>query len=818
MTESLSDKLRHELRDIMTRNYQIAEFSIPNGSAAGTILYTLDPGTIFNNTLNIANKLTGFLCVHADIEIELRYNVEPQAVGGIALAQFYPQAKSIAEINNLNGNQMLWSAISTPVNLLTETSSKTTIKYLSTSMTFSPNILGDVSQQGFWPRFQIYMWSPYVSPTTTDLQLTVYARLKNVMPMIPTILMIKPPTTLERFNEFYKLLREKVAYRITKEDLEYVNDYVREHMDMAYAQTGSDTELKEEKGTISEVITTINDIVQKVPNAPIIKEIKEEANVTLPFLAGRARYYGYSKPEDHKIAVGSEQMNSVNMNNIDGAVNSYNLANSAHQRRAVASLSRNQNDGLAFSEFASRFAYFNRFTIGRTTAPNTVVYKQDISPFRFSAGSSPNQFCTPLSFVSLFHKYWSGDIILRIRAFANQFVNYNLQMGVAYGVASGDITNTTDLSNVYNYILDGKQMATFDYRIEFKSQNPWKETLSQLPSFTTATNKDSVGCFVIRLQNAFTSSSSTVDSIDITVEVACADNIQFNVLQHVPYNFQTPPTQTSNESLSEAFAQTADANSPPQGEHCDKPTLGIDQATSIKDTYTFGQSIKSFKQILNTEQFLQFYRMVSPADVPNNYGDLFAFWPYNAIHPNDDNSPQYTYLSIICQPFAFLSGDLMVSYHKFDNSFNMNMDMIKFDPHLLPSDIDATLVNNRIVGLSSSDNQTRLYMNNLGSNIIVQNLNQSRKAFRVPNLLDRTVFLRPTGDGGYETGVSNHFYPSGAVIYGNPTLNSNTVTYPSTQIYIYVRGADNFMCHFFNGLTEMYYNPTFMPVTPVKIS
>ncbi len=795
MKHSLTDKIDHNLVNIMNRNNQIGEFSIPSATAAGTILYTLDPGTIFNNVLNIANKLTGFLCVFADVEIELRYNVEPQAVGGITLAQFYPQAKSIAEINNLNGNQMLWSAVGTHVNLLTETSSKTTIKYLSTSMTYSANTLGDVSQTGFWPRFQVYMWSPYVSPTNTSLQFTVYARLVNIVPMIPTILMIKPPSAFDSFETFYKVLREKMPYKITNGDVDWIVKQMNDLKPLT-AQTSGDQELREEKGTISETIDQVGNFIQKLPPFPLVNEIKEIASIVVPAASGVTRYFGYSKPEDHKIAIGSEQMNSVNMNNIDGAVNAYNLANSAHQRRAVAPLARDKCDELALAHFAKRPAYFKRFTIGRTTGANTVVFKQDISPFRFSAGTSPNQLCTPLSFTSLPFSFWRGDIYLRLRAFANQFINYNLQMGVVYGVSAADITDATDLSNVYNYIYDGKQLSTIDYRIEFKSQNPWKITNSNQATFVTATSEECVGVFVVRLQNAFTSSSSTVDSIDITVEAFGADNLKYNRLQHVPYNFQEP--------LSEPLiAQTsADATAVSSDEVIGNPTIGVDEASPIEDALTFGQALTSFKQLFNTEQHFTTVQLKNPPTAPA-IGDIFMMWPYNCLAPNDGASTFYNYLTLFSQPFAFLSGELIVSFFKFDKGFDMDMDWIKFDPQILPSQI--SLANSQTAAISSAQSANLNYMQSLGSTVIVQNTLQSRKVVKVPNFLDRPIFLRPTADGVYETGVRNHYYPAGAVVYGNPlnTLNGKDF---STYLQVRLRGADNYHCHFFNGLTMMYFN------------
>lgn len=801
---STTDPLKHTVIDIASRTYQIAEITIASGAAAGTIVFQHNPGTIFTDILNVSNKVTGFLCAHANIIYEIRYNVEPQAVGGIGLYQYYPQAKSDIEVANLNGSQVLWSGLSTVVNLLTETTSTFTVKYVSNSMTYSYNASSPESETGFWPTFNIKVWSPYISPTNTDLKLTIYARLDDLSLMIPVIPNISPPSTLGDMGEYYRLIQNQMGHKVNVSEIRSIlTNFIDRFgsFDIATSQTGADSELKEEtKGWFSETVSNINTTVQGLPSIPVVKQIQEVAAITLPAVANVARYFGFSKPEDHKLGKGVEQLNAINMNNVDGACHAYNLANSAHQRRPVASLAKEKFVNLSIADFASRPAYIDRFTISRTTPPNSVLWDYDVSPFRGVRGTFPTINPTPLGFSSLFFKYWRGDIIFRFRFFANSFVNFNVQFATAYGNNTGFVTSATDLSNVYNLIVDGKSITTFDYRVDFKSQNPWKHTMSHVNAYTDPANSsETVGSIVVKLQNALTSSSSTVESIDVTVEMFGAENLEYNVARHVPFIF-TPPAPTLNRAIAQS---SADATAKASDERDVNATIQLENANSQADAFTFGQSLKSFKQLLNIEQFQAALLMTNPADV---FGNVRIIYPYHlCLTPNDQPTASVTnivtYLKLISQPFAFFSGEVLMSIN--DNlrqPITGGLSIAKFDVEFrTPETANARAV---VLNATSNDNATLSWLDNLDSNILIQDTLQNRRVYKAPNYFARTVCVRPNSQTEINTTFDRQWMPPGAFAYGRMP-SSDEYSYTS---YLYARAADNFDLHIFNGLTTLYYD------------
>lgn len=824
INHSTTDPLKHTLIDVASRTYQIAEVTIPSGSAAGTDVFTHNPGDMFTDIINISNKVTGFLCAHANVCYEIRYNVEPQAVGGICLYQLYTQAKSTNEATILNGNQTLFSGLSTVINLLTETSSTFTVKYVSNSMTYSYNASSPSSESGFWPNFKIKVWSSYVSPTNTDLRLTIYARLCDLTLMIPTIPDIIPPSGLQDLASLYKTIQQEMNYKMNKDDVYYSLGKIMDRFggfDVMKAQTGADKELKQEtKGWFSETVTKGNQFIQSIPSVPVIKQIKEVAAITLPTVANLARYFGFSKPEDHKIGKAVEQLNAINMNNIDGASHSYNLANSAHQRRAVESNAKDQVLSLGIVDFASRPAYIDRFRIERTTPANSVLWSYDVSPYRMCRRVTANSIApTPLGFSSLFFKYWRGDIIFRFRFFANQFVNYNVQIATVYGMNAGSITDVTDMSNVYNYIYDGKALTTVDYRVDYKSQNPWKKTNSHLLDFVDpATSIETVGSIVVRLQNALTSSSSTVDGIDVTVEVFGAENMEFNVARHVPYS--TSPAMMIGRNLETMKAQiNADATAVASDERHVDASIKEERLDTTADTMTFGQSIKSFKQLLNIEQFLGIDILDFPA--PAGSGNILGFYPYNyALTPQDvtDDSMDRNnnYLKLITQPFAFVSGELLYSFMSNSSSpLDGSLAVCKFDVELLPQTADVQRRGKIIY--DSQTGQTRSWLTNLDSNILPQRTLQSRIVVKPPNYFARTAFVRPNSDTQIQTGMDRQWYPEGLLAYGFlPSADPGAQGY-NIPVYTYVRGADNFNLHMFNGLCYLYFGTDTSSQSPAVI-
>ncbi len=75
-----------ELQKVLTRKYQIANLTWGDTDVYGTSLGTVDPMSALLNIQNIADKLTQFRWLRADVDIEIRINATPFHIGALMVS------------------------------------------------------------------------------------------------------------------------------------------------------------------------------------------------------------------------------------------------------------------------------------------------------------------------------------------------------------------------------------------------------------------------------------------------------------------------------------------------------------------------------------------------------------------------------------------------------------------------------------------------------------------------------------------------------------------------------------------------------------
>lgn len=96
----ISESREHTIKDILTREYPVADGTIPIGGNINDILFNIRPLDLFLSKSNVIKKVSQFLVLRTHLKIRIEFTT-PVTIGGAIMATFYPDMATTAQTARL---------------------------------------------------------------------------------------------------------------------------------------------------------------------------------------------------------------------------------------------------------------------------------------------------------------------------------------------------------------------------------------------------------------------------------------------------------------------------------------------------------------------------------------------------------------------------------------------------------------------------------------------------------------------------------------------------------------------------------------------
>ncbi len=253
-------------------------------------------------------------------------------------------------------------------------------------------------------------------------------------------------------------------------------------------------------------------------------------------------------------------------------------------------------DEMTIQGIAQRYAYHKRFTWDTDDAADAQLTDLTLRPDLFyntgTSGSYTIYNYAPVGYVSKMFRMWRGGIKIKFIVVKTNFHSGRMlvsfipgQFGTYSPVAS---MNSENSQYLYRQIIDIREGNTFEIEIPFICTSQWLDY------------EEMSGYLAVRVLNPLRAPDTVSPSVDVIMEVAGADDIEFSVPKLVDAAPWTPTVYTP------ALMDTPLA----QSSNCviSKTTIGAAEVmpdNGMASAYCTGEKLTSLRQIVKKLGFLR---------------------------------------------------------------------------------------------------------------------------------------------------------------------------------------------------------------------
>jgi hypothetical protein len=262
-------------------------------------------------------------------------------------------------------------------------------------------------------------------------------------------------------------------------------------------------------------------------------------------------------------------------------------------------------DELVISHLAGRESYLTTATWATTNAVDDILFSSPIRPILFDSDGATNSklYMTPMCWTAALFEHWRGDVIFKFKIVASPFHKGRLRISFDPSGYSGEniISDAVSANVVFTAIVDLGDDNEVEFRVPYQQATAFLQvrntyTQAQMgwstsgsPTFAYDPQYDN-GTITLRVQTALTAPVNP-STVSILVMVRAAENIEFANPRAVQ-NFST-------------FAVQGDTYTESGGPITEIIGTGVRNPHADRYLVNFGESVKSFRQLLRRTQLSQ---------------------------------------------------------------------------------------------------------------------------------------------------------------------------------------------------------------------
>lgn len=452
-----------ELAKILSRKYQIASFEWADTDLAGATLATVDPMELLLAVQNIADKLTQFRWLRANVDIEIRLNATPFHIGALMVSHI---PRVVSDFTDPEG---LWAAKNYS---LTQKSQNHGLVMSASSMnnaTLSidreaPLLLDYIDEalvfKGALGTLDFTVMNPLVLATAgspNPLTISVFASFRDPHPVGYGYFPFNNPPLVEPHSR----------------------DVAFEAADRAAGTIlGPEAKKLYAPQIITGAIDSLSSMIESVAPA-----------------AQFAMSLGLSKPTNETTVMPAiiDDFRDLNYGHGVSQTTKFSLHPGASLGEASMSFLKKNK----IKEFVSKPAYLMTYVVDKTDLINTPLLKLPIHP-SLSAFSGTVFSPTPLAYASQAFAYYRGGMKLRFQFITSQFVTARVRVTHWPGPTLPSSIEQY-AGDAVSAIVDVRGDTNYDFAVPYISPVPYQPT----QGYAHANDASGYGLLPLSEQNSF---------------------------------------------------------------------------------------------------------------------------------------------------------------------------------------------------------------------------------------------------------------------------------------------------------------------------
>lgn len=630
---NLEEGRDHSIKDVLSREYQFADGTIPVGGSIGQILQQWDVMSIFLSQSNVRSKISGFAYFRADLIVRLEFTTVPTNAGGIMIS-YYPDITPSALSTRITNRLQLSQVPNLQQSLTTAVSMKVKVPFISPFM--ARDLVNNRGTSG----------TLILSRLTPSSGVTVSYRA--YISAVEESIHLQYPTTGEVFASQAQQEEEieRVLSRYMGEDQagHHLLDIVRSHLRARSYQpltpsiseidesdmlpetqgilsnkSGGQESTKETKqGVISGILSTGSKIASIASGLPVIGGVASTVAPLLHMGSQIAGLLGLSKPSSDmpikaiKFKPGDAHLTS------EGVLPSHLFT--VHYGTGVSSDSKpfgSELDEMSFEAVVRTPNIIAGFDITTAQAARHVLYQTHLSPYHFVNDDAGRIFPSHQFFVASLFSLWNSSLNFDFDVFLTHFHRVKLRFIVIPNVYLPDYTGTTlpitiDINKGTSAVVEfGGDSVNYSIKIDPRATTPMKRAPSskvetaQTPGTSSRvvlesnlqTEATSYGTLLVIVEVPLKASPAVSSAVHCVTSFSCEN---FAVAYPVATSDWVPETQGSTSILGTDFVKESRSERMLHITPMSSNSVAIQQEENVK--ICAGDNALHFRNILNAFQ------------------------------------------------------------------------------------------------------------------------------------------------------------------------------------------------------------------------
>lgn len=507
ISDSMEARL-HTIVDVLSRPVNVATGVWSTSSLQGAEILSLDfPQALFDNSVNIVDKLNFFSFFRADVCIRVMVNANTFQQGKL-LGYFTPFTQYIGERAGVSN--FLTSKTAFPHVILdasTGNSANLVIPYVAP---YSSYRLFD--KTGNIGSFFLVILNELFAE---DATYTVQAWFTNISVDLPSGLLNNLTTTSTLLND--------VRRAVSQHGEDQVKRRINKMIGRFRAQVAGESEQKS-SGIISSTFHQIHEVAKLGSNIPIIADVAAPVSWVAKAIAHVAEYFGYSKTQDLGGVCKLAQVPAYGFTNASGVDNGTVLGST--QDNAIeprGDMFGSGVDDMDINYICSHRCFVESFNMSTTAAVGDELYSFPVAPGWCKFSIDDQCFLpTTTAFVSSMFNFWRGGLRYKIQAAKTAYHSGRVRIVYIPGSFNSDVDSP---EQAYNWIFDLRNQSEIEFSIPYNNILEWQPcNLTQDVESTT-----SIGTIRVEVFNQLRAPESVRQNISFNVWIAGESDLQFAV-------------------------------------------------------------------------------------------------------------------------------------------------------------------------------------------------------------------------------------------------------------------------------------------------
>lgn len=453
----------HTILDVLSREYQFADLTIPVGGAPADILATWDVTSLFLAQPNVRNKISGFAYFRADLEIRLEFTTLPTVAGGVMLS-FYPDVNPSLLTNRINSVLKLSQVPNLQSSLTTAESLKIRVPWISPL--YARDLVTGTGKNG-----TVY-FSRLTPSSTSEVSVRAYVRAESESirlqyPTTGSLLSTLDNVTADIDASVEKLkgmdadLYGKLKQLLPKTQGKSVK---KTQKSVLTPKTKPESKAMEEDGAITTILKTGAKIATVCEGIPVIGGVAAMAAPLLNIGSKLAGFFGLSKPlSDSPVRAIKFKPADAHLTN-EGVLPAHQFSQSVNTTiSGVDNPFGSEADEMATAAVMQTPNIIDVFTVSTAQAPRTILasYRLNLAQYNIIGDIADNTIeQTHQMWMSNLAMQWLGDLNFEFDAYLTHFHRVKLRFLILPNVYD-TFVNGTVLSSVYDINLASSAVIEF---------------------------------------------------------------------------------------------------------------------------------------------------------------------------------------------------------------------------------------------------------------------------------------------------------------------------------------------------------------------